>query len=60
MPGPVAVAGVQDAFAEDGTCQDPALEKCLRGLATHLLDYFHENICPRVALEAMVREKAAG
>ena len=60
LPGPVSVAGVQSAFAEDGTCEDPAVEKRLRGLATHLLDYIHENICPRVALEAMVRDEAAG
>ena len=58
LPGPVSIAGVQDAFAEDGRCLDERLEKRIRGLATHLLDYIHVSICPRLALEAMVREAA--
>ena len=37
-----------------------SLTRTCRALATHLLDYIHENICPRVAREAMVREEAAG
>ena len=58
LPGPVSIAGVQDVFDEDGRCLDEHIEKRIRELATHLLDYIHENICPRVALEAMVREAA--
>ena len=58
LPGPVSIAGVQDVFGEDGRCLDEHIEKRIRELATHLLDYIHENICPRVALEAMVREAA--
>ena len=58
LPGPVSIAGVQDAFDEEGRCLDERLEKRIRGLATHLLDYIHERICPRLALEAMVREAA--
>lgn len=37
-----------------------SLARTCRALATHRLDYIHENICPRVALEAMVREEATG
>ena len=59
LPGPVSIAGVQDVFDEEGRCLDERIEKRIRGLATHLIDYIHENICPRVALEAMVREAAA-
>ncbi len=60
LPGPVSVAGVNKAFDEDGNVLDPAVEKSVRGVATGLLDHIHENVCPRVALEAMVRESASG
>jgi len=33
------------------------VEKQIRGLARSLMDYVGQNICPRIALEAMVREK---
>ncbi len=59
LPGPVSVAGVQKVFDEQGNCRDEAAEKRIRGLATNLLDYIHDNICPRIALEAMVRSDAA-
>ena len=55
LPGPVSVAGVRRVFDEQGNCLDEAVEKQVRGLATQLLDYLHLNVCPRVALEAMVR-----
>lgn len=55
LPGPVSVAGVQKAFDEEGNCVDEAVEKRVRGLARNLLDYIDSNICPRLALEAMVR-----
>ena len=59
LPGPVSVANVQDVFDEDGNCLDSSVETVIRGLATHLTDYIHENICPRFCLEEFVREKAA-
>ena len=59
LPGPVSIAGVQKGFDDEGQVTDPAAEKRLRGLATSLLDYIHDNICPRYALEAMVRSEAA-
>ena len=58
LPGPVSVPGVSKAFAEDGNALDPAVEKSVRGVATGLLDYLHRHVCPRMALEAMVREGA--
>lgn len=58
LPGPVSVAGVQDVFAEDGRCTDARVEKRVRALATNLLDYIHESVCPRANLESFVREKA--
>ncbi len=56
LPGPVSVAGVQGVFDEDGTCTDNAVEKQVRGLATRLLEYLGTHVCPRAALEAMVRD----
>lgn len=55
LPSVVSIAGVNKVFDESGHCLDPAIEKRIRGLAAHLLDYIHTNICPRVALEEMVR-----
>ena len=59
LPGPVSVAGVQQVFDEHGECLDERIEKRVRGVATNLIDYIQQTICPRIALEAMVREDAA-
>ena len=55
LPGPVSVARVRSVFDEEGHCQDARIEKRIRGVATTLIDYIHQNVCPSVALEAMVR-----
>ena len=55
LPATVSVAGVQKLFDENGRCLDPATEKRIRGLATSLLDYVHNNVCARVAMEEFVR-----
>ena len=55
LPGPVSVAEVQGLFDESGRCLEERIEKRIRGLATNLLDYLHDNVCPRIALEQMVR-----
>jgi FMN reductase len=55
LPGPVSVAGVNKLFDADGNCLDPSVEKRVRGTATGLLNYIQANICPRFALEEMVR-----
>ena len=59
LPGPVSVAGVQRLFDDDGNCLDPGVEKRIRGLATTLTDYIRSNLCPRIALEQMVRGSAS-
>ena len=58
LPGPVSVAAVHKVFDEEGRCLDPAVEKRIRGVATHLVDYIHGAVCPRVCLEEMVRGKS--
>ncbi|MFQ5551449.1 MAG: NADPH-dependent FMN reductase [Gemmatimonadales bacterium] len=59
LPGPVSIAGVRGVFAEAGTCKDAQVEKQIRGLATAMLDYVRGSICPRFALEQMVRAESA-
>ncbi len=58
LPGPVSVAGVQQVFDDQGRCLDEKIEARIRGVATHLIDYIQTNVCPRMALEAMVRAEA--
>ncbi len=55
LPGPVSVAAVHKVFDDQGRCLDPAIEKRIRGVATNLVDYIRNTVCPRVALEQMVR-----
>ena len=59
LPGPVSVAGVQSVFDEDGRCLDESVEGFIRGSARSLIEYIEGSVCPRFALERMVREKAA-
>lgn len=55
LPGPVSVAGATQVFDDQGNCTDPAVEKRIRKAATNLIDYIHNHICPKIALEEMVR-----
>ena len=55
LPGPVSVAAVHKVFDDQGRCLDPRMEKRIRGVATNLIDYIQNTVCPRVALEQMVR-----
>lgn len=55
LPGPVSVANCREVFNEDGTINDEKVEARIRGVATNLMHYIEDNICPRVSLEAMVR-----
>lgn len=55
LPGLVSVARVQEVFDKDGRCLDPRAERQIRSVATSLVDYIKGAICPRIALEAMVR-----
>ena len=55
VPGSVSVAGVRAAFNDDGTCLDQDVEASLRSLATGLLDFVRDFVCPKYALEAMIR-----
>jgi len=56
LPGPVSVANVQSAFDPEGACLDASVEKRIRSVATILIDFIHDSVCPRIALESMVRQ----
>jgi len=58
LPGSVSVARVREAFDLEGKCLNPEVEKRIRSVAANMLDYIGRSICPRLALEAMVRETA--
>ncbi|MFT5131007.1 MAG: chromate reductase, partial [Rhodothermales bacterium] len=51
-----SVASVQQKFDDSGNCLDASTEKRIRSTATSMVDYIKGNICPRRALELMVRE----
>lgn len=38
---------------------DAGKDRMIRGVATHLADGIEDNICPRIALEAIVRHEEA-
>lgn len=55
LPAPVSVAGVQGVFDEQGHCTDEMIDKRIRHVATNLIDYINDHICPGIGLEEIVR-----
>jgi chromate reductase len=55
VPGAISIANVQGAFDADGRCNDAGTEAALRGLATALLTFMHNYVCPKFIMEAAVR-----
>jgi chromate reductase, NAD(P)H dehydrogenase (quinone) len=51
-----SLARVNQVFDEQGNCRDAGTEKLIRGAATSLIDYIGGAICPRITLEAIVRQ----
>lgn len=58
LPAFVSVPGVMGVFDDDGNCTDEKTEKRIRGAAINLHHYIQQSICPRVTLEAMMRESS--
>lgn len=56
LPLPVSVPDAHKVFDASGRCLDPSVEKLIRGVATNLLNYIKQNVCPRVTLERLMRE----
>ncbi|MCR4336437.1 MAG: NAD(P)H-dependent oxidoreductase [Candidatus Omnitrophica bacterium] len=57
LPGAVSIAHVQNLFNAHGHCLDKDIEKRLRGLANHLIQYVGKHISPHAAFEETVRGK---
>jgi NAD(P)H-dependent FMN reductase len=55
LPGSVSVAGVRGAFDAEGNCTDEATDRALRGVAGGLMEFIQDYVCPKYALEEMVR-----
>jgi NAD(P)H-dependent FMN reductase len=55
VPGAISIANVQGAFEADGRCTDSGTEAALRGLATALVTFMHNYVCPKFIMEAAVR-----
>lgn len=58
VPATVSVAGIQNAFAKDGTLSDAGVRTSLEGAATSLLQFLRNYVCPKYVLEAMVRDES--
>jgi len=56
LPLPISIANVQKVFDREGHIVDPSVEKMVRQVATNLLGYIENNICPSVTLERLLRE----
>lgn len=56
LPLPVSVANVQRVFDPEGHPLDPAVEKYVRSVATNLINYLHQHVCPAITLERILRE----
>lgn len=57
LPLAVSIAHVQQVFDGNGRCTDTNAEKNIRRAATNLLDYINDAVCPKVSLEAILREQ---
>jgi NAD(P)H-dependent FMN reductase len=55
LPLPVSVANVQKVFDNDGHCLDPSVEKLIRKVASNLIDYLRQHVCPAITLERILR-----
>lgn len=56
LPLPVSIPNVQKVFDKEGHPVDPSVEPLIRALAANILNYIHQNICPSVTLERLLRE----
>jgi chromate reductase, NAD(P)H dehydrogenase (quinone) len=55
LPLAVSIPNVQKVLDKAGHPLDPAVEKLIRSVATNVLNYVHQNICPSVTLERLLR-----
>ncbi len=56
IPGSISIAGVQQVFDDNGQCTDEKTKQSLQDVAHSLLNFLEDYICPKFALEEMIRE----
>jgi FMN reductase len=59
LPSPISVPNVRKVFDSSGRPLDPLVDKLIRALATNVMNYIHQNICPSATLERLLRNGAA-
>ena len=57
LPGSASIPQVDQHFNEKGECITPKIEKRIRSISENLINFIKENICPKIALEEIVRER---
>lgn len=57
LPGSISIAGVRTAFDDQGRPIDEKAAQALRGVAGSLLSFIENYVCPRYALEELVRSE---
>jgi len=55
LPGNVSIPEIDNVFDNDGNCVDSNIEKRIRSVATNLIEYIEESVCPKMTLESMTR-----
>jgi chromate reductase, NAD(P)H dehydrogenase (quinone) len=55
LPGAISIAGVRAAFDDQGNCTDAGAEAALRSVATSLVSFIENYVCPKYALEEIAR-----
>lgn len=55
LPGAVSIAGVHQAFDDDGHCTNEEVQQMLHSLADNTVQYIRHAICPRLILESQIR-----
>ncbi|WP_116473082.1 NADPH-dependent FMN reductase [Zobellella maritima] len=59
LPLAVSIARVQQVFDANGQCQDVKTEEYIRRSASNLIDYINDAVCPKISLEAILRDQTA-
>lgn len=57
LPGSASIPKVESHFNEKGECITPKIEKRIQSVSQNLMNYIKEKICPKLALEEIVREQ---
>jgi NAD(P)H-dependent FMN reductase len=57
LPLAVSIAKIQQVYDAEGNCLDAATEKYIRRAGRNLIDYINDAVCPKISLEAILRER---